>query len=40
MVLVHYKKTDHNQFIVEVPGTIMTEDLIDLLVESTFILTQ
>jgi len=35
MVLVHYKKTDHNQFIVEVPGAIMIEDLIAMLVEST-----
>ncbi len=34
MVLVHYKKTDHNQFIVEVPGSIMIDELIPLLVES------
>jgi hypothetical protein len=32
---VHYKKTDHNQFIVEVPGDIMIEDLITMLVDST-----
>lgn len=40
MVLVHYKKTDHNQFIVEVPGSIMVEDLTALLAESTSAPTQ
>lgn len=34
MVLIHYKKTDHNQFIIEVPTTTPIEDLIQMLVES------
>ena len=34
MVLLHYKKTDHNQFIHQAPGTTPVKDVIDQLIES------
>lgn len=34
MVLLHYKKTDHNQFLYETVGTRQVADVIDELVES------
>lgn len=34
MVLLHYKKTDHNQFLYEVPGDTLVADVVDQLVES------
>lgn len=35
MVLLHYKKTDHNQFLYELPGDTLVEQVVDELVEST-----
>lgn len=35
MVLLHYKKTDHNQFLYEVPGDSRVADVVDQLVKST-----
>jgi hypothetical protein len=35
MVLLHYKKTDHNQFLYETIGNRIVTDIIDELVEST-----
>ena len=32
MVLLHYKKTDHNQFLYEVSGVSLVSDVIDALV--------
>lgn len=32
MVLLHYKKTDHNQFLYEVSGTTVVSEVIDNLV--------
>jgi hypothetical protein len=34
MVFIHFKKTDHNQFLTEVTKDTMIEDLIELLVKS------
>jgi hypothetical protein len=34
MVLLHYKKTDHNQFLYEVAGARLVGELQDELVES------
>lgn len=34
MVLLHYKKTDHNQFLFETLGTRPIGEIIDELVES------
>ena len=34
MVLLHYKKTDHNQFLYEVQGGTRIADIISQLVES------
>lgn len=29
MVLLHYKKTDHNQFLYEIPGDTLISQVID-----------
>lgn len=34
MVLLHYKKTDHNQFLYQVPGNTAVQQARDELVES------
>ena len=34
MVLLHYKKTDHNQFLYETSGNRLIDDVINELVES------
>ena len=36
MVLIHYKKTEFNQFLYEVSNETPVEKVIDNLVESTF----
>lgn len=38
MVLLHYKKTDHNQFLYEVPGDTLVAEVIDQLVQSIYLL--
>ena len=35
MVLLHYKKTDHNQFLYQTTADRLVADIIDELVEST-----
>lgn len=34
MVLLHYKKTDHNQFLYEIPGATQIAEVIQELVAS------
>ncbi len=34
MVLILYKKTDHNQFLAECPGDNLVSDAVDLVVSS------
>lgn len=36
MVLLHYKKTDHNQFLHQVSGTTIIHEIIQQLIESIF----
>ena len=38
MVLILYKKTDHNQFLYECPGQTLVKDLVSEVVESIFLL--
>lgn len=33
MVLLHYKKTDHNQFLYELPGDTRVADAVSILAE-------
>lgn len=40
MVLLHYKKTDHNQFLYEVPGNTPVSEVLEQIVESIFNLIQ
>ena len=35
MVLLHYKKTDHNQFLYEAPAATPVNELLQALVDST-----
>jgi hypothetical protein len=34
MVLLHYKKSDHNQFLFEVLGTTQVSEVVDAVVKS------
>lgn len=36
MVLLHYKKTDHNQFLYEVNGNTPISEVLEQIVESIF----
>jgi hypothetical protein len=39
MVILHYKKSDHNQFLYETTGNRMVGEIIDELVESNTAMT-
>jgi hypothetical protein len=38
MVLLHYKKSDHNQFMMECPGNTPVTEVVDMVVECKFVI--